>query len=507
MGILDQATKFAANFALAKSNGERAFVPGEAAYPWMYEFWGVDTSGASPDNYGNYLSQSSPVFSIVTNRAAMLASLPLRLYTLSERTSSFNVPRNSPEYVLRNIEKELSALEQRVLGARPFTAHLLNPLMNARSPLDLMGHQRRMGLEEVSTGPIVKLLRHVNPHWSQAKLWRMTSMALDIYGQCYWFLERGESGNGTPTEIWWAKPTQVMPVTDPEQYIKGYWYLPVDGGPAIWFETSEVIRILHPDIKDEFQPLSPITPSKIYADHENTSMQSNMNLHKQGLSPGALITPKGNKIWTEDQARAIEDGINARMGGYDKAHRWAVFRQEVTKYDTSISPRDSEFVTGMDYDTTKVANNYHWPVDLLGGKRTYENIDQALKQAWQTVVLHGGYIAGEITEYLLPMFPRANIDLLFFDHTAVAVLQESETTRWERERTQIDLVITRNEWRSERGLEPQKGADQLFASNQQTPLDQPVFVTDQAVQGDAPAPKEDDPNFSTNGTAKKETSK
>lgn len=500
MSIFDDATRFAENFA---ATGERSFVLGDAAYPTTYGTWGVDTSPNSPESYGKYLSHSNPIYSIVTNRAAMMASLALRLYKFSERTSSFNAPRQqSPEAILRQLELSLTKLERERLGYRPFTQTMMAPLINARSRLDLVAHQRRMGLEEIDKGPLAELLRRVNPHWSPVKLWRMTSMAMDIYGQNYWFLERGRSGRERPSEIWWAKPTQVLPVTDPENYIMGYWYVPVSGGAALWYETSEVIRILNPDVRDEFQPLSPVTPSKVYADHENTSMQANMNLHRQGLSPGAVITPKGNKIWTEDQAKAIEAGINQRLGGFDKAHRWAVFRQEVIKYDTSISPRDSEYIGGMDYDINRIANAYHWPVDLLGGKRTYENIDQALKQAWQAVVLQAGFIAGEITEYLLPMFSNPGVDLLFFDHTAVAVLQESESAIWERERTQVDVVITRNEWRTDRGLEPVEGGDQLFASNQQTPLHAPVFVTDPAVQGNPPA---EEPAFSTNGTAKKET--
>ena len=79
-------------------------------------------------------------------------------------------------------------------------------------------------------------------------------------------------------------------------------------------------------------------------------------------------------------------------------------------------------------------------------------------------------------------------DLVFFDHTGVAVMQESETTRWERERTQVNRVITVNEWRMSRGMSPVAGGDRLFVTNQDTPLDNPVFVTGGAEEPPPPTP-------------------
>lgn len=504
MSKLDAAIKTATAMANGQSQQERLFMPGEAGIPWGYIPFGVETSMYAPERYGDYIVKSNPFYAIATWRANLLASLPLKLYQIAETTTSINNPR-SVEGQLKAMIEQLGKIQgkQRDRLQDLFVMNIIGALMHSQSSLELVAKQRKMGLAEVIDGPIFKLLRTVNPYWTPVRLWRMTSMALDIWGQAYWFIERGPTGKGTPREIWWAKPTQVRPVPHPENYIAGYWYVPVDGGQWLWYEPDEVIRIYNPNPNDQFQPLSPLSSAQIYADHENTSMQANMNLHKQGLSPGAVITPKDKHIWSEKQARAIEAEINNRMGGFERAHKWMVFRQEIQKYDTSVTPRDSEFVNGMQYDIDRVANALHWPVDLLGGKRTYENIDQALKQAWQTVVIQAAFIAAEVSEQLFPMFDNPGVDVAFFDHTNVAVLQESETTRWERERTQVNRVITVNEWRMERGLEPVEGGDQLFVSNQDTPIDSPVFVTDPAVQG-VPPTQDQEPqrSLSKNGSRK-----
>lgn len=486
MSYADAAKNFADKFATG-DDGQRDFKPGMAGMPMSYMYLGVDKEQQSPEVYGAYLEKSNPVYSIATWKAEMLSSLPLRLYKFVETTANFNVPRDvSVERALYLVNERLKTYENRMRAGTPFAMNTIGALMRATSPLDVLSMTRRMGLEEVNGGKAYDLLRYVNPFWTPLQLYYMSSMSLDVYAENYWFLERGESGKGIPREIWWAKPTQVRPVTDPKKYIIGYWYVPVEGGEWTFFETSEVIRFYRPHLRDQFQPLSPLTSTRIYADHERTSMEANMNLHRQGLSPGAVITPKDKKIWSEEQALDIEGKVNARMGGYDKAHKWMVFRQEIEKHTTGISPKDSEFIGGMGYDLERIANAYHFPIDLLGGKRTYENVDQALKMAWQTVVSQGAFIAAQLVEEFFPMFPGGDeTQVAFFDHSGVSVLQENETARWTREKEQIDVVIRRNEWRADRGMEVVEGGDRLFVSNQQTPLDSPFFVT--GPDGEDPA--------------------
>lgn len=482
MSIFDEAARYAANFQLSQPQ-RRNYPLGDPGIPTSYRHWGVDKDRYSPEFYGEYPLKSNPVYACITMRAAWAASLPLRLLKYSAEASDLSITRTDPDSLEARILKRLDSLRPFKRAIKPYVRNVVATLGGARSPIDLIAHQRRLGTEEINTGPIFELLQHVNPFWTLNRLLRMTQMARDIWGEAYWFIERGENGRGAPQEIWWVKPTQVRPIPDGRNYLAGYWYIPVEGGEWLPFSTSEVIRIYNPNPNDEWQPMSPIAAARIYADHENASMQANKRLHDQGLHPGAIITPKGDTRWSPEQALKVEDDINERLSGVSRAHRWGVFRHEVDIHTEGISPKDSEYILGMEHDVQMVANAFHWPIDLLGGKRTYENIDQAMKQAWQTIVLENAFLAAEIVEQLFPMFRRPEADIAFFDHTGVAVLQESETKRWEREKSQVDVVVTRNEWRADRGLPPVDGGDRLFVSNQQTPLHNPYFVTGPGDEG------------------------
>jgi phage portal protein BeeE len=467
MSFLSEARKNATAFA--RGDEERAYAPGWAGIPPEDMIWGASPDVYSPDEFGEYITDSNPVYSVVDQRANYLAYLPLRLYRFTGDSAIMQIPRSQGEAMLQDIQKQLN---KRLVG-RDQVRNLIMGLAQAgtRSPGHLKGFIRQNGLEEVNEGAAYDLLHTVNDFWTMHRLIRMSSLSRDLWGQSYWFVERGPSTRGEPTEIWWVKPTQVRPIPHPELYISHYEYDPISGGEPIPFLPWEVVRIYNPNPIDEFMALSALSSSSIFADHEKDSMEANMNLHRMGLNPGAIVTPAGGLVWESDQARNIEDDINKRLGGVDRAHRWGTFRQEVKIHKTAMSPRDSEFIEGMGYDLEAVARAYDWPIDLLAGKRTYENVEQAFKRAWQTTVMSAAAFAADIAEFYLPMFVNDEILVPYFDSSNIAVLQEVESLKWERERSQIDLVITRNEWRQGRGLGPVPGGDQLFVSTQNVPLE------------------------------------
>lgn len=485
--FLAGAVGFARNYAkmggaktdLSAAQNVRDYPLGSSGFPAGYDTYGADPADFAPEFYGEYLRTSNLVYSVVKQRASWLASLPLRLYKYTSGGSSKTMlPRMGQEELAMLIIDALKHGKRR--EPKTSVANITSIIYSARSSPELHYKIRGLGMEEVFSGPVHEIIQTVNPFWTFNRLTQMTSMCLDIWGQSYIVVNRGESGTGNPTEMWWVKPTQMRVIVDPVNYILGYMYMPVGGGEEIYFKSSEVVRIYHPNPIDEFQPLPPLASARIYADHETSSMQSNINLQNQGLHPGAIVMPDSDRIiWEESQAREIERDINRRLGGVGNAHKWGTFRHKVNIDRSSITPKDAEYIAGMSYDAEAIARTYDWPIDLLSGKRTYENVEQAFRRAWQSVMIQAAFITAELAEQLFTMFSNPGADVPMYDGSGVAVLQESEATRWATEKEQIDVVITRNQWRQARGMEPLPGGDALFVSNQMTPLDNPSFITGQ----------------------------
>jgi HK97 family phage portal protein len=491
MSFLTVVREEASSFAKGKPQGLREYPLGMAGIGSEDFFWGADPNVAAPEEFGDYLLTSNPVYSVTTQRANYLASLPLRLFRFTGDSALSQVPRmpqGADEEILRRIYDTLGQLDK-TRGPAPnlLARNVIASLGALQNRDEINAFLRQMGMEEIVEGPVFELLHRVNDFWSGTRLVRMTSLARDLWGQSYWVINRGEQGRGEPEEIWWVKPTRMRVIPHPVRYISHYEFDPIEGEEPIIFFPWEVVRIYNANPLNEFMPLSALSSTAIYADHETSSMQANQNLHDNGLNPGAIVMPKNRLIWEKEQADEIEADINKRFGGVDKAHRWGVFRHEVEIHTAGITPAESQFIEGMSYDVESVARAYDWPIDLLAGKRTYENVQMAFRRAWQTIVMEAAIIASDITEFLLPMFDIDEPLIPFFDPSNIAVLQETETLKWERERTMIDLVITRNEWRKGQGLVAIEGGDMLYIGANTLPLETAAEITldnEQPLLGD-----------------------
>jgi HK97 family phage portal protein len=406
---------------LAEELNKRGFRPGAAVVSGSDTYFGIDTSTFRPEEYGNYIANSNAVYTCATTRADLLSSLPPRLYKIKR-------------------------------GKRK---------------------------EEVEKGLLYTLLQKVNPFWTFSRLVNMTELGLGLWGTGFWFLERGKSTKETPREIWWARPDRVMVHPHPEHYISHFTYQPLNGSQPLVFMPWETIWFRYPNPLNEFEGLSPLAAARLAADYASAAMQSNVKLFQQGMQMGGLVVPKSNLSgaglttqFSPEQAKELENLIDRRFSSVDKAHRWGVLRFDAELKPLGFSPKDAEFLAGQRWALEEVARAYKIPQDLIGGQRTYENVDAAYKGAWTNAILpEARGLCGELKEQLLPLFP-GEADLIELDASEVAVLQEEENEQWLREREQLDRgVITINYWREEHGLDPVEWGDVWWAPSSLTPIE------------------------------------
>lgn len=392
-------------------NKLREFVLGKVVVDNSTAYYGVDQDQYTPDEYGHYIATSNSIYSIITWRAQLLSTLKMKLY-----------------------------------------------------------RYRKNERIEVNNGMLFELLHKVNPHWTWNRLLQMTDMSLGLWGSSFWFLERGESGKGTPREIWWGKPSRVTVYPDAENYIRGFEY--EINGEKLWFDPSEVIWFRYPNPNDEFSGLSPIAAARLSVDYASGALKSNMNLFKNGNQMGGVMWPKG-RILEKDQAMEIENQIDRRTKGVDRAHRWNFFRFEIEAKEFGVTPKDAEFLGGLRFSLEEVCRAYHWPQDLVGGQRTYENYNSAMKAAYtHAVIPNGKFITDEMTEQLLPMF-MGEVEELEFDASEIDVLQEMEQDEWGRAKEQIAIgAMTINEWRESKGKKPYPWGNTWWASYTQVAVEE-----------------------------------
>ncbi len=368
--------------------------------------FGHDDDAFSPEKYGDYLVTSNEVFSAAMLRARAMAGLTLKLFD-----------RDGPEKT------------------------------------------------EAVSGPDYDLLRHVNPFWTRRRLAMMDELAMCLWGESFWAIERDRAGQ--PSEIWWMKPSRVRPLPHENDYLGGFVYDPAIGGEPIRFRRDEVIWFRYPNPIDEFSALAPLAAARLGADTASAMMKSNRNLFLNGMQLGGVVSPETDKVsFSPEQATELEKALGERFKGVDKAHKWAVLRYEAKFQQMQVSAKDAEFVEGLNLTLRQVANAYGIPAPLLNemSHATLSNAREYERLLWTHALVPDAQLkAEELVEQFLPMF-RTRTSWAEFDFSKVAALQESETEQWTRESQAIERgALKINEWRASKGMAPVPWGDVWWA--------------------------------------------
>lgn len=324
--------------------------------------------------------------------------------------------------------------------------------------------------------PASRLLKHVNPFWTDRRLAMMDELCMGLMGQSFWAIEyTGTGRRRTPSEIWWMKPSRVLPKLDSQAYITGWLYEPMYGGPDLEFAADEVCWFRYPNPVDEFSPLSPLAAARLAADTATAMQKSNRDLFRQGLQIAGLIVPPADKVtFSQDQADELSDQLERRFAGADKRHRWAVLRYEAQFKQLSLSPKDAEFVSGLGLSLRQVCNAYGIPASLLNADSAElaNVVAESTKILWaHTLVPDSQLRAAEVVEQFLPRFGPDAPDHAEYDYTKVAALQESATDTWLRDAQALDRgALTINEWRRRNGYPDVPWGDVYWAPVNKAPV-------------------------------------
>lgn len=359
------------------------------------EYFGVDRYKLQEAEYAQFLQTSSSVYTCIRKRAVTAKSLDLKFYRKGQRKNP--VFESAPE----------------------------------------------------------ALFTSVNPFWTFGRLMEATEQDLCTWGEAFWVLVRdGKNLLAPPREIWRARPDRMHIVPSESDYIKGFIYVPEKYADPIFFDRREVVWIRYPHPTEEFAGLSPLSSARITIQTAQAAMSSNQQLFTNGMQIAGIIRPRGEKTQiTKTQAEEIIADLDLRFSGKNKKHRWAVFRFDAEFEPLSVSPKDAEFMGLINWSLTDVANVFGVPQDLVGGQRTYENVNAAMKAFWMfTMKPELQMIAEEITEQVLPLF-AGGPELAEFDFTEVEVLQEDKQIAWTIAKEQMTTgVLTQDEYRESKGL-------------------------------------------------------
>jgi len=272
---------------------------------------------------------------------------------------------------------------------------------------------------------------------------RIVWMRLEQMGECFVYMDRGESGEEEPKDfaIIYERVTvkkrerfldedgMARPLTKRErivQEIEGF-TVETPFGPVPLL-PSEVLWFRYPHFSARWQTMAPGSAATVPAglDWEARKWQANEFANQARPSGVYNAGPM-----TQERVEALKAKIESEATGPRNAGRVLVLygNDGKTGFDRiSLTPAEMSYIETHKMNGADLCLAYGIPVDLVFGQSTYDNQHAAWTRAWATWQGKLAIVEGEIDRQLYPEpLQRAQFDL-----RKVEALQENQNSIVER---------------------------------------------------------------------------
>jgi HK97 family phage portal protein len=308
--------------------------------------------------------------------------------------------------------------------------------------------------------PLCRLLANPNEPEVGFNLWYDTEVSMGLTGSAYWWLPR--NAVGLPAEAWVIPSPWVTAIYDESgAWVARYEVRTYRTGQVITIPADEIIHFRDPHPYDKRDGYAALQAGSPWVDTEEAIDRSRLSSFKNGARPG-LTVELGEKYSEPDDAelQRIHAKFLARYSGEHNDGRPIITPPGAKVGTAAWSPTEMAYIDSDNQIRDKVLALYGvpYPVAMIVGGATFENSSEAVAQYYrQTLCPKRAYYAQVLTEKLARLY----------DERAMAYWPDDtpETSADKTARLEQGLKhggLTRNEWRSEYGLEPLPDADDLL---------------------------------------------
>lgn len=317
----------------------------------------------------------------------------------------------------------------------------------------------------IDNHPILALLDAPNPFQTRKELIKQLVINLDTTGTA--FLLAIRDGKGTPIELN-ILPSIDMTITEGKNlYPISYIYkkdtpdqktYPIDQLTG----ACDVLCIKFPNPANPQLGLAPLSPGWSAADTFNQGMNYNNSLLRNGGRPSGILSTTGEL--TEEQYRKLKEHLTEDWQGSENAGIIPILEGGLEWTETSKSPKDMDFLQGMDATAMYIASVYGVPFPLvIPSSATFSNIkDSRISLYENTVIPLAEDILEPLGNWLIGMFKQGSRSqkspdydniCLTFDPEKIRALEERRNEKADRVAKLLDAgILTPNEAREQLGF-------------------------------------------------------
>ncbi len=298
----------------------------------------------------NLLNRLRSVFRTKANKpAAALFSPPLGPSPGWWRHDAHEQVRHFTSWVYTAV----TSIAQEVARHRPYGYRETGPAEHDMTPLP-------------PTHPLMRLLARPNPWLTPWELWYLTTVYLELTGNCFWYcpgLRAGAASLGVPGELWVIPSPWVRIIPDANSFIGGY-EVSAPGASAERLSADEVIHLKYPNPLDPHYGLSPLQANALTVDTHTEMQQARYHAFRAGQRPGVVVATE--QVLSEATVRRLEESLAARIGGRENWHRPLILEQGLRATPWTLTPAEMDFVNSAKLTRDEILAMYRVPLPIAG---------------------------------------------------------------------------------------------------------------------------------------------
>jgi phage portal protein BeeE len=316
-----------------------------------------------------------------------------------------------------------------------------------------------------------------NPYYSWRQVWGATSACFKVDGNAYWVVTRGYGGEGYAEEAYWL-PNQLVQVetTSGTGEIVAYRYTPPGAAKEQEFAPQDVIHF-----RDAIDPANPImgisrlkrcirNVAGLNAGETYTAaILRNYGVPSYVLVPKAPMNGIGVSPPEEAEMLAEKRRLNQNTAGENAGKSHAV-TIPVEYVRLGQGPEELMLDRILDRPESVVCaalglNSLVTGLPASDASRTYSNLGEANKQAWENAIIPMQDTFAEILQNAFSADFADGMELRW-DRSRVAGLSEDTTAKVERAVSLFQAgLLPQNRALDHAGLDPVEGGDERYTGD------------------------------------------
>ena len=318
-------------------------------------------------------------YACANKNAISCAQIPLRLYA--------NKPTKSSKSRFKT--KNVSAKQLKYLDSSAILRKYTNSGVE---------------VEEVVDHPLLDLLYNVNDFMNGFELMETTYLFLELTGNAYWFIVKGEFG--TPAELWPLLPQYVKPIADRQNFIKQYLFT-VDNNIKIYIDPEFVIHHKYPNPQSLVLGMGKLQACSLAADlHTNMNIYESNLFENRAVPDSVVILPTDAGTPNPEEIKRMKSEWRKQFGGLGKVGGFSILHGGADVKQLGLTPKDMAYQKGRKSTLEEIAGVFGVPLSKL----TVDNVNRANAEAGDysymkdTVLPMIRRVEQKLNEKLLPMY-------------------------------------------------------------------------------------------------------